>query len=68
MAEPSFSISFSTKGMRCNAGLCLSPPLASVSTRHCGTLYLAMALDGCGSDGCASGRRKGGHVATALRK
>ncbi|SRR6266700_1511260 len=41
MAEPSFSISLSTKGMRCNAGLCLSPPLASVSTRHCGTLYLA---------------------------
>ena len=41
MAEESFSISFSTKGMRCNAGLCLSPPLALVSTRHCGTLYLA---------------------------
>jgi len=41
MAEESFSISFSTKGMWCNAGLCLSPPLALVSTRHCGTLYLA---------------------------
>ncbi len=41
MAEESLSTSFSTKRMRCNAGPCLSPPLASVSTRHCGTLYLA---------------------------